>query len=104
MKTKFVAATVVALAGLSSAGAFAQTTPYGEYALVVAPVASTSTLSRADVRADYLQARQNGQVAVSNEGAIAFAPVASSNVTRAEVRAQAIGWAKAHQADGSNAG
>jgi hypothetical protein len=104
MKSKFVAATILALAGLSSAGAFAQNAQYGEAALVVAPVASTSSLTRAQVSADYLQARRNGALAVSNEGAIAFAPAASSDVSRAEVHAQAILWAKAHQADGGNAG
>lgn len=86
---KFVAAAVVALAGLSSAGAFAQTAPYGEFALVVAPVASSSNLTRAQVESAYLQARQNGAVAVSQEAAFANAPAAPTLLTRAEVREEA---------------
>ena len=97
MNTKFIAATVVALAGLTSIGAFAQTAPYGEYALVVAPVAMTSKVTRAQVQAEYLQARQSKQVAASNEGAIVFAPVARSIAMRSEVRADAV---KARQEDG----
>ncbi|MDB5967069.1 MAG: hypothetical protein JWQ72_3569 [Polaromonas sp.] len=105
MKTKFVAATVVALATLTSAGAFAQTQNhlYGEAALVAPAAPVTSTLSRADVNAAYLQARRNGELAASSEGAFASAPATGSAVSRADVRAQAVGWAKAHQADGSNA-
>ena len=97
MNTKFIAATVIALSGLTSVGAFAQSAPYGEYALVVAPVTTTSNVTRAQVRAEYLQARQNGQVALSSEGAIAFAPAAPSTATRAEVSADAV---KARQEDG----
>jgi hypothetical protein len=107
MKSKFVAVTILALASLSSAGAFAQTVQNrleGEAAVAVRFEPSSSNLTRAQVNADYLQARLNGQVAASNEGAIAFTPAANSDVTRAEVRAKAVIWAKAHQADGGNAG
>ena len=97
MNSKFIATAVVVIAGLSSGGAFAQNALYGEAALVVAPAISTSNVTRAQVESAYLQARQNGQVAVSNEAAFAFAPAASSNVSRAEVQADAV---KARQEDG----
>jgi hypothetical protein len=86
---KFVAAAVVALAGLASTGAFAQNAQYGEAALVVAPQAFTSDVSRAQVNAAYLQARQNGAVAVSQEAAFANAPASVNERTRAEVREEA---------------
>jgi hypothetical protein len=92
MNSKFIASTVVAIAALSGASAFAQSNQYGEAALVIAPVATTSNVTRAQVNADYLQARQNGAVAVSQEAAFAAAaaPAAPGVArTRAEVREEA---------------
>jgi hypothetical protein len=89
MNSTFIASTVVAIAALSGASAFAQTHQYGEAALVIAPVASTSQVTRAQVSADYLQARQNGKVAVSQEAAFAAAPATPGVRTRAEVREEA---------------
>ena len=89
MNTKFIASAIVAIAAMTGASAFAQNRLEGEAALVIAPVTLTSKLTRAQVNADYLQARQNGAVAVSQEGAFAVAPVAASGVTRAEVREEA---------------
>ncbi len=87
MKTKFIAAAVLAFSAIGSASAM--THQYGEAALVVMPGVTGSTLTRAQVNTDYLQARQQGNVAVSNEGAFAEAPASSTSLTRAEVRAQA---------------
>ena len=90
MNTKFIASTIVAIAAMTSASAFAQSHQYGEAALVVVPVASTSTLTRAQVTSAYLQARQTGAVPASQEAAFVVAPVASTGVTRAQVQAQAV--------------
>ena len=97
MNSKFIASTVVAIAALTGASAFAQGNLSGEAAYVIAPVTTASNTTRAQVQADYLQARQSGNVAVSNEGAFVVAPVTATGVTRAEVRADAV---KAHQVDG----
>jgi Domain of unknown function (DUF4148) len=96
MKTKLIAATVVALAAMSGVSAFAST--YSDNL----PVQVNSSTTRAQVQADYLQARKEGtlpQVGETGEYAAAVkAPVASS-VNRAEVRAQAIQAAKARHND-----
>ena len=97
MNSKFIASTVVAIAALTGANAFAQGNLSGEAAYVVPAPTTTSNVTRTQVQADYLQARKDGNVAVSNEAAFAVAPATVSGVTRAEVRADA---AKAHQLDG----
>ncbi|MES2414043.1 MAG: DUF4148 domain-containing protein [Pseudomonadota bacterium] len=97
MNSKLIASTVIALSALTGASAFAQNNQYGEAALVVAPVASTSSLTRAQVQADYLSARQSGALAVSQEAAFAAAPTAASQLSRAEVRSNAVISARAVQ-------
>ena len=86
---KFVFAAVVAIAGLSSAGAFAQNAQYGEAAQVVTPAALTSNVTRAQVESAYIQARQNGTLAVSQEGAFARTAATASTLSRAEVQTEA---------------
>lgn len=100
MKTKFIAAAVTAFAAMGSAGAFAMSHQYGEAALVADPIASTSAVSRSQVQADYLKARQNGALSTSNEGAFAMMPATSTDVTPAKVRAQA---AMSRMTDGRSA-
>lgn len=94
MKTKLIAATVVALATLSGMSAFAQSYE-GSF-----PVQVSSSTTRAQVQADYLQARKEGTFSQVGETgkytAIVKAP-SISTVTRAEVRAQAVQAAKTHQ-------
>ena len=97
MNSKFIASAVVAIAALTGASAFAQTSLSGEAATAVVFPITASNVTRAQVQAEYLQARKDGNVAVSNETAFAVAPATVSGVTRAEVRADA---AKAHQLDG----
>ena len=97
MNSKFIASAVVAIAALTGASAFAQTSLSGEAATAVVFPITASNVTRAQVQAEYLQARKGGNVAVSNETAFAVAPATVSGVTRAEVRAEA---AKAHQLDG----
>ena len=89
---KVFAAAVLAIAGFTSAGAFSQSTQsaqYGEAALVVAPAAFTSNVTRAQIESAHIQARQNGAVAVSHEGAFAGAPATTSALSRADVQAEA---------------
>lgn len=97
MNSKFIASTVIALSALTGASAFAQSNLSGEAALAIRPVTSTSNVTRAQVQNDYLQARQAGNVAVSQEGAFAATPAAASVVTRAEVRNDAVVSARAAQ-------
>jgi DNA-binding IclR family transcriptional regulator len=102
MKTKLIAATVVALAAMSGVSAFAE----GDY--TSKPIDLTTNTTRAQVQAEYLQARKEGtlvQVGETGEYAAAMKAPVQSTVSRAEVRAQAIQWAKSRHADidyGSN--
>jgi hypothetical protein len=87
MKTKFVAATVIALAAMSGVSAFADTSDF-----TPAVAATPSTLTRAEVMAEYYKARQEGALQVITESGnpiVAQAPAAST-VTREEVRKEAI--------------
>ena len=102
MNTKFIATAVIAIATMTGANAFAQNNLYGEAALVIPPTASTSNVSRAQVQAEYFQARQKGELPISPEAAFAAAPAARTTVTRAQVRAQAIFSARAAQASGKS--
>ncbi len=98
MKSKFFAATVVAIAALSGVSAFAQANVQnrleGEASTRVTFDTSPSKLTRAQVQAEYLQARSNGALPSSPE--VSFVPVvaSASSLTRAEVIAS-IGKVKA---------
>jgi Domain of unknown function (DUF4148) len=88
MKTKLIAATVVALAAMSSVSAFAEKNPY-----TFKPIDLSTNTTRAQVQAEYLQARKEGtlpQIGETGEYMAAVKAPAESTVTRAEVRAQAI--------------
>ena len=107
MKSKFIAATVVTLAALTSAGAFAQSSQnhlYGEAALVVPPAASGSSVARGEIANDYANARQNGEAAAYHERAVVRSSAASSPVSRQAVRSEAAVWARAHQTEGRSVG
>ncbi|WP_421955416.1 DUF4148 domain-containing protein [Polaromonas sp.] len=90
MNTKFISSAVFAVAALSGASVFAQNAQYGEAALAINPVVSSSTVTRAQVKADYLNARQNGALAVSQEAAFAKPAASTSAVSRADVRRDAL--------------
>jgi hypothetical protein len=89
MKSSFIATAVLAFAALGSVNAFAAQ-QNGEAAAAISFTPSTSLVSRAAVQADLLNARKAGAVSVSNEGA--FAPVAqtASNVSRDQIRIEAV--------------
>ena len=89
MHSKFISATVISLAALASAPAFAGQYLGGEVGMFAADAPSTSMVSRADVRAQAQRAVQQGTMAgglVMSEyhTPVQQAPVAS----RAEVREQ----------------
>jgi hypothetical protein len=96
MNSKLIASAVVALAALTGANAFAQGNLSGEAALVTPAVTTTSNVTRAQVQAEYMQARQAGNVAVSNEAGFAPATSTANVANRADVRAEATAWAKTH--------
>lgn len=88
MKSKLISAAIFAAAGLLSVSSFADggdlypATPYGQ---------NTSTLTRAEVRAELLQAKREGYgTNYANDSAYPQTPVASSvsGKTRAEVKAE----------------
>jgi hypothetical protein len=90
MKSSFIATAVLAFAALGSVNAFAATQQNGEAAAAVSFTPSTSLVTRAEVQADFLNARSAGALSVSNEGA--FAPVAQtdSSVSREQIRIEAV--------------
>jgi hypothetical protein len=94
MNSKLIASAVVAIAALTGANAFAQSNMTGEAAYVIPAATTTSNTTRAQVQRDYIQARQAGDLAVSNEGAFAPVVAAPSVISRADVRAEAAAWAK----------
>ncbi len=99
MNSKLIASTVVAFAALTGGSAFAQSALglYSE-AGFRAPT-TTSNVTRAQVQADYLQARNAGSLPASIEGTVVSAQTSPSSLTRAEVKADAVQWAKAHSAE-----
>ena len=98
MNSKLIASAVVAIAALTGANAFAQGNMSGEAATVITFPITASNVTRAQVNAEYIQARQAGNVAVSNEGAFAPATATASVASRAEVRAEAAAWVKTYNA------
>ena len=93
MNTKFIASTLIALASVASTAAFAN-----EYDAASQPERMiTSTLSRAQVQADYLKAAKEGTLQAVGEGAdVAVQTAANSNLKRADVKAETIQWVRAH--------
>ena len=86
MNTKIIAATVVALASLTSVSAFARDSQD-----FFAPTTTSSTTTRAQVQADYFKAQKEGALAVGTDGAyLGTTHSDSSTVTRAQVRAEAV--------------
>lgn len=88
MNSKLIASTVIAFSALTGASAFAQGNLYGEAAQAIQPVASSSSLTRAEVQARAQTARENGEVFAQR--AVVAAPVQTGYVSRAEVRNDAV--------------
>lgn len=92
MNTKFIASTLIALASVASTAAFAN-----EYDAASQPERMiTSTLSRAQVQADYLKAAKEGTLQAVGEGADFTVKTADSNLSRAAVKAETIQWVRIH--------
>ena len=91
MKSKFIAASIFAATGLLSVSSFADS-GNGEFYPVPKYGQNTSTLSRAEVKADLQQAKRNGYDTnlANKDEAYPPAPVATtgSGKTRAEVKAE----------------
>lgn len=102
MKSRFIAATVVAITALSGVSAFAQARVQnrleGEASTKVTFDTSPSKLTRSQVQADYLQAKKANALPLSDEASFSPAVAQSSNLTRAEVVAS---MGKVHALDGS---
>ena len=93
MNSKFIASSVLAIAALTSASAFAQSNVHGDLDVVASP-ATSSGVTRAQVQAEYFQALQTGTVASSNSLTLVPAVTAESTANRADVRAEAMAWVK----------
>ena len=91
MNSKFIATAVVTLAALSSASAFAaSSSQYAEPAEFARNTMSTSSVTRAQVRAEYAQARQNGTLISGQEFDVSPSKDSGSAVSRAQVRAETL--------------
>ncbi len=88
MNSKLIATAVITLAALSGASAFAaSSSQYAEPAEFGRNAMSTSSATRAQVRAEYLVARQNGSLPAGQEFDVKPAYTAS-NLSRAQVKAE----------------
>ena len=86
MNSKFIAAAVITLAALSSASAFAaSSSQYSEPAEFSRSALSTSSVTRAQVRAEYLAARQSGKLVVGQEADINPAKDSISSLSREQL-------------------
>lgn len=91
MNSKFIATAVVTLAALTSASAFAASSSnYAEPAEFARNSVNTSSLTREQVRTEYLQARQNGTLVLGQEFDVNTAKGSVSTLTRAQVKSEAM--------------
>ena len=88
MNTKFIASSLIAVAALASSAAFAD-----EVDSRTAPVASQS--SRAEVQANYFKAVKEGTLPVLADAAAVTSSTINTGLTRTEVKAQTVQWARA---------
>ena len=98
MNSKLIASAVIALSALTGASAFAQSNLNPEAALAIRPDVSVSTLTRAEVQSVNTNPGQNGDFAAK---ALARSQPATSNVSRAEVRNEAVMSARMAQVGNS---
>ena len=90
MKSTLIATAVLAFAALANVNAFAASQQNGEAAAAIRFTPSTSLVTRAEVQADYLNARKAGDLSVSNEGAFAAVAQTASIVSSEQVRIEAV--------------
>ncbi len=91
MNSKFIATAVVTLAALSSASAFAASSSnYAEPAEFAYNPATVSSLTRAQVQTEYLQARKDGTLVLGQEFDVNPSKGFGTTVTRAQVKAEVL--------------
>ena len=89
MNSKFLAAAVITFAALSSASAFAaSSSQYAEPAEFSRTGMTNSSLTRAQVQADYLAARKNGKLIMGQEFDIKPSNDIKSTMSRAQVKSE----------------
>lgn len=104
MNTKFIASSLIAVAAFASSVAFAgdfstnnsRTLPAaGEFSGVTVQTAG-STLSRADVQANFSMAMKQGTLPAAGEFSGIEIQAKNSTLSRADVNAQTVQWVRAH--------
>ncbi len=91
MNSKFIATAVVTLAALSSASAFAaSSSAFTENSDFSRGPVTTSSLTREQVRAEYVQAEQSGKLVRGQEFDVNPSKDTASTASRAEVKAQVL--------------
>ena len=92
MNSKFIATAVITLAALSSASAFAaSSSQYAEPAEFSRTGMATSSVTRAQVQADYLAARNSGKLAVGGDADVNPAKDSVGTSSRAQVTSEVTG-------------
>jgi Domain of unknown function (DUF4148) len=90
MNSKLIATAVITLAALSSASAFAASnSQYAEPAEFARNSMTTSSVTRDQVRSEYLMARQNGALPAGQEFDVKPA-YSASKLSRAQVKAEVM--------------
>ena len=98
MNSKFIAAAVVTFSVLSSASAFAaSSSQYSEPAEFSRTSVTTSSVTRAQVNAEYLQARKNGTLVIGQESDVNPSKDSASVLTRAQVKSAVLAASTAQQ-------
>ena len=89
MNSKFIATAVIALAAMSSASAFAaSSSQYAEPAEFSRTSMSNSSVTRAQIQADYLAARKSGNLVRGQEADIKPANDSNSTMSRLQVKSE----------------
>jgi hypothetical protein len=99
MNSKFFASALIAAFGFAAAPSFAENIPGEVGYFPSAPTASKSTLTRAQVQNEYLQARDSHQLATTGEGSdVGYAAVTGTSTrSRQDVKNEYLQAARNHQ-------
>ena len=98
MNSKFIATAVITLAALSTASAFAaSSSQYAEPAEFAGASMTTSSVTRAQVQADYLTARKNGKLVIGQEFDIKPSNDSVGTMSRAQVKSSLMSAGTADQ-------
>lgn len=98
MNSKFLAIAVISLAALSGTSAFAaSSSQYAEPAEFARTGMTSSSLTRAQVQADYLVARKSGKLAVGGEADVNPAKDSIGTLSRAQVASETMSLGQAQK-------